>query len=453
MSMARPRHRALLTVALTLTAVLAPSWLLLPLLHDRAVMAWHVNAFAGGEPHALGLGVLLLGIYVAVLLIRYAAFVVASAVTLPESAEMKAKVEPTPAGRGWPMISVLVPAYNEGLVIRQALASLTQLDYPCLEILVIDDGSSDDTWQQAQQTALQDRRVRVLRKRNGGKASALNLGLASARGSLVLCVDADSRLNPAAVRYCVRHFDDPTVAAVAGNIKVVNRENAVTRLQALEYIQGLALERRAQGAIGAVSVIGGPLGLFRKAALMAVGGYDHDTFAEDRDVTVKLLARGWRVLYEPLAVAHAESPSRWLDLLSQRYRWTRGTVQVVLKHRRHLWHWRERPTVGISLWYMAIDSIVVPVVSLASLAYFGFLALYFGATELLLLWWVQVAFFDVAVTAYSLSIDEEDARLLPWSLLQRFYAVFTDVAKVLATVEELLKLEMSWGKLVREGKI
>jgi len=202
-----------------------------------------------------------------------------------------------------------------------------------------------------------------------------------------------------------------------------------------------------------VSVIGGPLGMFRREALLQAGGYDHDTFAEDRDLTLKLLGLGWSVTYEPQAVAECESPSRWLDLVNQRYRWTRGTVQCVLKQRAALTDLKQRPVLCLSLWYMALDSLLVPLVSLFMLGFFTHALLVYGSFDGLFLWWLLAALFDVAVTAYCLALDREDPRLLPDVLLYRFYAVFSDIAKLIATAEELLRLEMNWGKLAREGKI
>lgn len=449
----------LLAVLGTVALVTVPLPALLPSLNDWAVLEWHVAATSDGVEYGHSGPVLtLLSLYVALLLFRYVAFLTASAIDAAfqqrgDDDRLASERERLQAGRGLPFVSIVVPAYNEGPVIRQSIASLLTLDYPCYEVLVIDDGSSDDTSARALEAAAGSSRVRVIRKANGGKSSALNLGLMQARGTLVLNMDADSKLSGNTLRACVRHFEDPRVGAVAGNIKVANRENLVTRLQAIEYIQGLALERRAQSSMQAVSVIGGPLGMFRRDALLAAGGYDHDTFAEDRDLTLKLLAQGWSVTYESTALAHAESPSRWLDLLNQRYRWTRGTVQCVLKHWRLLGALRSAPVACLSLWYMAADSFIVPLASLFMLGFFAHATMAYGSFETLFLWWLLAALFDVAVTAYCLALDEEDARLLPSVLAYRFYAIFADITKTIATAEELLHLEMNWGKLTREGKI
>ncbi len=445
----------------TCAAVTVPFVWLLPTLQYQAIDAWHVRSFVAylENAHAASLATILLSLYVLALVVRHIAFVCASAVEVSSRFQQAddelvvADRTSPPGSHVWPLVSIVVPAYNEGVVIRQSIRSLLALDYPFFEVLVIDDGSKDDTYSAAREMAATDRRVQVVRKINGGKASALNLGIARAKGSLILNVDADSRLDAGSLRACVRHFLDPNVGAVAGNIKVANRDNLLCRLQAIEYIQGLALERLAQGAVKAVSVIGGPLGVFRRSALIDAGGYDHDTFAEDRDLTLKLLAAGWTIPYEPGAKAWAESPSKVLDLMSQRYRWSRGTVQAVFKHRKSLLAPRQQPLLFVTLWYMALDTFLVPTVSLAMACFFAYVVTTTGGHEFFLLWILLAALFDVAVTAYCLILDEEDIHLLPASLALRPYAILTDVIKLLATVEELAQADMNWGKLTREGKI
>ncbi|MEI7764756.1 MAG: glycosyltransferase family 2 protein, partial [Comamonadaceae bacterium] len=210
-----------------------------------------------------------------------------------------------------PMISLVVPAYNEGPVIQAAMRALLALDYPNYEIIVVDDGSTDDTYEKAMGVASESvaLEVRVVTKRNGGKADALNTGMTLARGEFVLNMDGDTKLSPNALRACIRHFENPKVGAVAGNVKVINRENIWTRIQALEYVEGLAMARKAQSFGRVVNIIPGPLGMFRKSVLQQVGGYDRDTFAEDCDLTLKLLMRGWHIEYEPAAIAWVETPS------------------------------------------------------------------------------------------------------------------------------------------------
>lgn len=354
--------------------------------------------------------------------------------------------------RELPPISILVPAYNEAEVIEGALASLARLDYPLFEVVVVDDGSRDDTLRVA--TSWEGRHgnadFRVVTKRNGGKATALNTGIAVSRYPFLFCMDADSRLEPWALRRAVRQFEDPSVGAVAGNVKVENRRSVITSLQALEYIEGLNMPRRAQGFIAAVNIVPGPVGLFRREALEEVGAYDTDTFAEDADLTLKLVASGWKVVYEDTAVAWTQAPDRWIDLVQQRYRWTRGILQS-LKKRKGLF---VRPFPDFPLWLSAVEmgfeAVIWPILNVYAHLFFAIVALQFGAGELLLYWWVLLTLLDLVAAFVTVSMEEESLTLVPFALIYRFFFIlFLDVVKTFAALEEAFNLGMSWEKLRR----
>ena len=355
-----------------------------------------------------------------------------------------------------PLVSILVPAYNEGAVIQGSIRSLLQLDYPRYEIIVIDDGSKDDTYRKA--LAFEGTHggasVRVIRKKNGGKSRALNTGIAAANGEFVLCMDGDSALHPMTLRRAVRHLADPRVAAVAGSVKVVNRSNLLSSLQGLEYVEGLNMVRAAQGFFRLVNIIPGPIGLFRKSALDKVGGYDHDTFAEDCDLTLKLLMEGWQIQYEPGSIAYTEAPEQLLDLLKQRYRWTRGILQAISKHKRTLVDPRRGIGVTLTLWYMIFEGIAWPVMNCFANVLFVYVATRYGTALPLVLWWAQLTVLDLAAALYCVVVEEERLMLVPYAIFYRaFFALTIDVAKLFATFEELFKLRMDWGKLERIGRI
>ena len=355
-----------------------------------------------------------------------------------------------------PMISLVVPAYNEGPVIQQAVRSLLVLDYPNYEILVIDDGSTDDTYEKALAVSREQSRipVRVITKRNGGKSDALNTGMTQARGEFILNMDGDSKLSPNTLRACIRHFEDPSIGAVAGNVKVLNRENLWTKVQALEYVEGLAMARKAQSFMCAVNIIPGPLGMFRKTVLQQAGGYDHDTFAEDCDLTLKLLMRGWHIAYEPTAIAWVETPSGLLDLLKQRYRWTRGILQATRKHSSALWRPRKSGLNFFILWYMLFEGIMWPFSTVLGNIFFAYIGLEYGVAVFLFYWWLQLTMLDIISAAYCVIIEEEDPGLIFYSVAFRlFYITIIDVSKVFATLEEWRGTAMTWGKLQREGKL
>jgi poly-beta-1,6-N-acetyl-D-glucosamine synthase len=355
-----------------------------------------------------------------------------------------------------PLVTILVPAYNEEAVIQGAIRSLLELDYPAYDVLVIDDGSTDATYARAAELEGYYGRatVRVVSKSNGGKASALNTGIALARTPFVLCMDGDSRLSTGTLRHAMPHFRDSRVGAVAGNVKVTNRRNLWTCLQALEYIEGLNMARRAQGFVRAVNIVPGPIGIFRRDTLASVGGYDSDTYAEDADLTLKLLTDGWHIVYEDQAIAYTEAPENLLDLLKQRYRWTRGILQALKKHSDSLFRPRTRFATWVSLQAMLFEAIAWPLMNVIGNMFFSITALIVGAPIYVMYWWLLLTWLDVAAALHTVAMEEEDLRLVPLAVLYRFFFVTTvDVAKLFATVEELLNVKMGWGKLERAGRI
>ena len=360
--------------------------------------------------------------------------------------------EPAPE----PRVTIVVPVFNEETVITPALRSLLELRYPAFDIIVIDDGSTDHTASVASAIAGRygDTTVRVVSKANGGKASALNTGIALARTPLVLCMDGDSRLHPDTLHYAVRHFADPRVGAVAGNVKVVNRDNLWTRLQALEYIEGLNLARRAQGFLRVVNIIPGPIGVFRREALARAGGYDTDTFAEDADMTLKLLTDGWHIVYEERAIAYTEAPESYIELVKQRYRWTRGILQALRKRAS----WLAAPKRGVAVWLslvaMLFEAVMWPAMNVLGNSLFTIAALSAGVAGGVFYWWMLLTMLDVAAALYAVGMEGEDLRLVPYAVPYRFFFItMIDVAKLFATAEEVARVRMSWGKLERAGRL
>lgn len=356
----------------------------------------------------------------------------------------------------YPFVSIIVPAFNEGEVITSSMSSLLELRYPYYEIIAVDDGSTDDTYEKMREFEGNHYgvRVQVFRKENSGKADTLNYGIRRAKAPIVICMDSDSRLTAEALRYAVRHFQDPNVGAVAGNVKVINRHNIWTKLQALEYVEGLNIVRKAQAFFHSVNVIPGPIGIFRRTAIEATGGYDSDTFAEDFDMTVKVLAAGWKINYEPKAVAYTEAPEELLDIIKQRYRWSRGILQALRKQKHLLTHTEGVVTTPLSLWYMIFEGLVWPAMNIFSNVFFVYIALMFGMTKLLVMWWLLLTLLDLLIAIHAILMEREDLSLAIYSVFYRiFYVLIIDVTKVFATLEELVGLDMSWGKLARKGRI
>ncbi len=355
-----------------------------------------------------------------------------------------------------PGVTILVPAYNEEMVIKASISSLLSLDYPDFEVLVIDDGSSDATYDVASQFEgdYGKARVRVVTKSNSGKAASLNVGISLAENDYVVCVDSDSRLSQTTLSKGMAHFRNSSVGAVAGNVKVVNRDGIWTKLQALEYIEGLNVVRRAQGFLRLVNIVPGPIGIFRKEALLDVGGYDSDTFAEDCDLTLKLLTKGWKIEYEPDAISYTEAPEKLLDLLKQRYRWTRGILQSIKKHKDFLFHPGRSWVNSAILWYMILEGVFWPTASVLASTLLMVIAVLRANVSLIFIWWSQLTLLEMVVALHTVAMEKEDLKLVPYTIFYPlFYILIVNITKTLSGLEELLGLKMTWGKLDRMGKV
>jgi poly-beta-1,6 N-acetyl-D-glucosamine synthase len=350
-----------------------------------------------------------------------------------------------------PPISVIVPAFNEAKLIAHTLSSLLKLDYPRYEIIVVDDGSTDGTSAEVEKFVGEHgmATVRLVKKPNGGKATALNAGIQVATYNFVLCADGDSNLTKDTLRKAIRHFNDPRIGAVSGNVKVANRNNLWTKLQALEYIEGLNLARQAQSFLRLVNIIPGPVGLFRKDVIKEVGWYSSDTFAEDCDITLKILRQGWKIVYEPEAISWTEAPETLGSLFKQRYRWTRGILQAIRKNRRQVW---KSFGAWFFMWFMALEAFMLPFMNIFATFYFLYVAIFHNVSYYLLFWWMGLTMLDVAAALFSVAAEKEEIRLVFYAFLYRlFFILIIDICKVLATIEELLGFSMNWGKLERIG--
>ena len=350
-------------------------------------------------------------------------------------------------------VSVVVPAYNEEAVIARTIDSLLAQEPPVLEVVCVDDGSRDRTLAVLHERYDPNPRVRILGKPNGGKASALNLGFAEARGEVVVALDSDTLFTPETVARLTAPFSDGRVGAVAGNAKVGNRVNRLTRWQALEYITAQNLERRAWDLAGAVPVVPGAVGAWRRKAVLDAGGFHEDTLAEDTDLTLRLIASGLRVVYAEHALAYTEAPERAKALLKQRFRWTYGVLQACWKHKSRLFRrgggvlgWVILPTFAV---YQFLVPLVAPAVDLLlvvslvrgrALATAGYYLLFFAL--------------DLALSAVAVLLEGEDLGLLVGLFVQRIaYRQLLWVALIRSVWNALAGFAVGWGKLARTGTV
>ncbi len=371
-----------------------------------------------------------------------------------------------------PRVDVVVAAYNEAKVIVATVQSILDSRYGNFGILVVDDGSKDGTADAVCRAFGQNPRVTLVTKENGGKASALNLALSISSADIIIGVDADTQLAPDAISLLVTHFTDSDIAAVAGNVKVGNRVNMLTRWQSLEYITSQNLDRVAYEALGCITVVPGAIGAWRRDAVLAVGGYETDTLAEDMDLTWRLQRDGWRIANETRAIAYTEAPDKFGALFKQRFRWTFGTLQCLWKHRaatfRHeAFGWLALP----SLWIFQIAAqLLAPFVDLQLLVAggsqiaakiaggnqsdLGAVGLAQDAWLRLLGVWLLFLVIEWLAGFYACRRDGESPRSL-WLLpLQRFaYRQIMYLVLWKALGRALGGISQGWGKLDRTASV
>lgn len=354
---------------------------------------------------------------------------------------------------GEPMVSILVPCFNEEATLRNCVESLIAQEYPKFEILLINDGSTDSTQAVAKRLERKYKNaVQLLEKQNGGKASALNHGIDHSSGEIIVCIDADSIFLRDTLSRLVAAFDSKDVGGVGGNVKVANRGRLIAKQQSLEYICGLNLQRRAFAQIECMQVMSGAIGAFRRDALRQIGGYSSDTLVEDMDVTVSLIRAGFRVKYEPRAIAYTEVPESLKDFLVQRYRWIFGGFQVVRKHADMLFKKKYGAMGMIGLPYSLIFPWVDVLVSTLFIWALG-RALVLGNMTELFFFYMALILIQFGWSSYALYMEGEMQAAALLSIVEGlWYGPLISFTIVKAAVNFLRGAPAKWNKFSRLGK-
>ncbi len=365
---------------------------------------------------------------------------------------LRSRRKVVPDIKEWPAVSVLIAAYNEGRIVAKTLHSVVDSDYAGeLEVIVVDDGSKDDTTAECQRVAAGDARVRAFSQNNGGKSLALRRALAESRHDVIVFLDADTLFERATIRKLVEELSTDHAGAVSGNARVGNRRNFVTQCQSLEYICGFNLDRRAYTAWNCVTVVPGAISAFRRAAIVEAGGFSLDTLAEDTDMTLTLHGLGWRIGYAPDAIAWTEAPETWRALAQQRVRWAFGTMQCLWKHRDLMFD-TSHPALGFfalpSAWFFHI--ILVAIVPFADgVLLWSLLAGYATA-----LWPYFAAFLVLDVLLAVLACLLEGVSIgralliIPMRFVYRWLLAWVVWKSIVRALRGAL---IGWGKLERTG--
>jgi len=355
-------------------------------------------------------------------------------------------------------VSVIVPAFNEEVNAIKTIENLLQQDYEDLEIIFVNDGSTDNTFEKVANAFFNSSKVKVFTKPNGGKASALNFGISNAGGDYLVCIDADTQLMPDAISQMMKYFKRPGVGAVAGNVKVGNDRSVLTKWQSIEYTTAQNFDRRAFDLINCITVVPGAIGAFKKDAIMKAGGFTTDTLAEDCDLTIRVLRNGYLVRNCTEAIAITEAPETLKQFMKQRFRWNYGIMQSFWKNKDACFNPGYKSLGLVALPNILLFQILTPIFApIADL--FFILSLIWNRHDAESMH--QILFFyglflavDVAASLLAFAFEREKLYKLIWLLPQRFAYRQLIYVVLFRSIRKAIKGEtQSWGVLKRTGNV
>jgi cellulose synthase/poly-beta-1,6-N-acetylglucosamine synthase-like glycosyltransferase/spore germination protein YaaH/peptidoglycan/xylan/chitin deacetylase (PgdA/CDA1 family) len=361
----------------------------------------------------------------------------------------------------WPLVAIIVPAFNEEVNAVSSLQNLLRTEYPKFEVIFIDDGSKDNTYQNVMDAFAYHPKVKVLSKPNGGKASALNYGVHRTNAEFVVCIDADTQLRPDAISRMMDHFLIPqasansgrVVGAVAGNVKVGNQVNLLTKWQAIEYISSQNFDRKAFAYLNIITVVPGAIGAFRKKAIEEAGGFTSDTLAEDCDLTIRILRCGYQIDNEPKAIAMTEAPETLKMFIKQRFRWSFGVMQTFWKNRDVLFNWNYKGLGWIAMPNIMLFQYIIPfLIPLAD--FFMIVGLMTGNAAKMGWYYLIFMLVDASVTLLAFSFERERVWRLFWLIPQRLAWRWLMWYVLFKACRRAIKGELqNWGVLKRTGNV
>ncbi|NPA77004.1 MAG: glycosyltransferase [Candidatus Diapherotrites archaeon] len=371
-----------------------------------------------------------------------------------------------------PAVSIVVPAYNEGKNVTKCLDSLLSLNYPTYEIIVVDDGSKDDTAKivddYIQRNGVSDR-VRLIRhERNRGKAAAVNTGIRNARYDYVAVLDADSHVSSDSLLWMMPHFADPKVGAVSSAIHVRNPDNLLARLQWWEYLT-TNFYRALMAVIDVLYVTPGVLSVYRKSVLEEVGLFDENEISEDLEIALRIKAHHYQILFEPNSITFTEVPTRFRDYWRQRLRWSRGFIRNFVKYWKRFGFSREYDLFGMVFFPFLLAYVAVWILylifSLATgwqdwywslmrlryegLTWSGFNLYDFALSQNYLILYISAVWIltGLVVAKFSLSLrpnEREPLYLKEFFVFITLYPLLAGIIWLASVVQEIIGARRSW---------
>ena len=350
-------------------------------------------------------------------------------------------------------VSIIVPAYNEEINAISSLENLLRCDYPYFDIIFVDDGSSDKTFEIVKAAFDGHPKIKIFTKPNGGKASALNFGISKTTADYVVCIDADTKLLPDAVSELMKNFADPNVGAVSGSVKVGNEINMLTRWQSIEYTTSQNFDRKGFAYPNAITVIPGAIGAFKKQALQDAGGFTTDTLAEDCDITIRILKAGYIIANEPKAMAYTEAPETLKQFFKQRFRWTFGVMQTFWKHKDAMFVNKYKALGWIALPDILLFKYIIPLFSPIG-DFFMFFGLFTDSRGKIGMYYLIFLLIDTLIGGLAFAFEKEKAWKLVWLIPQRLIYRWLMMIVLFRSYRRAIKGELQhWGVLKRTGNV
>ncbi len=389
------------------------------------------------------------------------------------------KEKDIPVSSKQPGVSIIVPAYNEEINAIRTIQSLLKQDYPNLQVVFVDDGSKDATYKIVSEFFADNPNVQVVTKANGGKPTALNYGINIAIHDYVVCIDADTQLKQDAISQLMKKFysepGKPEVGAVAGNVKVGNEINMITKWQSIEYTTSQNFDRSAFDYLNCITVIPGAIGAFKKAAVIEAGGFTSDTLAEDCDLTMRMHRKGYSIRNSRQALSYTEAPETLKQFMKQRFRWSFGVMQCFWKHRDTFFNPKYRNLGMVAIPNILIFQMILPflapladIVLLLSLIAAGFGVIPTSLSNIIFYYFV-FTFVDMIGAAIAFNFEnvalrkmknengqpiKEGYKKLLWLIPQQLVYRQLMYYILLKSFNKAIKGELQgWGVLKRTGNV
>ena len=352
----------------------------------------------------------------------------------------------------FPTVDILLPMYNEEKVVVDTINNLLAIQYDKFSIIVVDDGSTDSSFERVRDAFEGHPKVRLVHQANAGKSAALNRGTSLSQSEIVVSIDADTWVRSDGIKNIVRFFRDEKVAAVAGHIKVGNRVNLLTDMQYYEYVSIWDNDRAFSDPINGILIVPGALAAYRRSVVNSVGGFKSEVIAEDTELTLRLLYNNYVLRNAKDAVAYTEAPDNLRMFFRQRVRWTTGLTQGLVKHSRRLCAHSNKWLAWFILPFTWLFRVIFPFF-LPLVDYYFLFAFFFLKQYDAFAWWIAIILTESLITLYLLTRFKERVGFIKLVAMQRMYRHLLFCNYWLICWKWIGGTLFRWGKIARKGNI